>query len=122
MARRTSSSCMAMGFNFALRNHTQSRPRRRHLGFILGVETQPSALSSYRKDLRARFLFIELRSLLCVWPGPLMPSIPRILIVDDNIDHRLILIYQLARIGTFAIGEAADGQQALAVIATDPPD
>ena len=51
-----------------------------------------------------------------------MPNIPRILIVDDNIDHRLILIYQLARIGTFAIGEAADGQQALAVIATDPPD
>ena len=51
-----------------------------------------------------------------------MPNIPRILIVDDNADHRLILTYQLARIGTFEICEAADGQQALAVIPTTPPD
>ena len=32
-----------------------------------------------------------------------MPHIPRILIVDDNLDHRLILTYQLARLGSFEI-------------------
>jgi two-component system, cell cycle response regulator DivK len=51
-----------------------------------------------------------------------MSTIPRILIVDDNLDHRLILTYQLGKIGTFAIREAGDGQQALAVIATALPD
>jgi CheY-like chemotaxis protein len=51
-----------------------------------------------------------------------MPNIPRILIVDDNDDHRVILTYQLARIRTFDIREAVDGQQALAVITTVPPD
>ena len=51
-----------------------------------------------------------------------MPNIPRILIVDDNPDHRLILTYQLARIGTFDIHEAIDGQQALVVSATESPD
>ena len=51
-----------------------------------------------------------------------MPHLPRILIVDDNADHRLILAYQLAKIGTFAIREARDGQQALALIATALPD
>ena len=51
-----------------------------------------------------------------------MPPLPRILIVDDNADHRLILTYQLVRIGTFAIHEAVDGRQALTVIATTPPD
>ena len=51
-----------------------------------------------------------------------MPPLSRILIVDDNADHRLILIYQLARIGPFEIHETGDGQQALVVIATTPPD
>src|SRR6266404_9716859 len=51
-----------------------------------------------------------------------MPHLPRILIVDNNADHRLILTYQLAKIGTFAIREARDGQQALALIATALPD
>ena len=51
-----------------------------------------------------------------------MPPLPRILIVDDNTDHRLILIYQLARIAPFEIHEAGDGQQALVVIAATPPD
>ncbi len=51
-----------------------------------------------------------------------MPTFPRILIVDDNLDHRLILTYQLARIGPFTIDEAGDGQQALASIAAAPPD
>ena len=51
-----------------------------------------------------------------------MPPLSRILIVDDNADHRLILTYQLARIGPFEIHETGDGQQALVVIATTPPD
>ena len=51
-----------------------------------------------------------------------MPPLSRILIVDDNADHRLILIYQLARIAPFEIHEAEDGQQALVVIAATPPD
>jgi CheY-like chemotaxis protein len=51
-----------------------------------------------------------------------MPNLSCILIVDDHADHRLILTHQLARIGTFTIREAGDGQQALTVIATTPPD
>jgi len=51
-----------------------------------------------------------------------MPNLPRILIVDDNADHRLILRYQLAKIGAFEIREAADGQQALQGLTTAPPD
>ena len=51
-----------------------------------------------------------------------MSTIPRILIVDDNPDHRLILTYQLGKIGTFDIREAGDGPQALAVLATALPD
>jgi CheY-like chemotaxis protein len=52
----------------------------------------------------------------------LMFPIPRILIVDDNPDHRLILAYQLAKIGTLDIREAGDGRQALAGLATVAPD
>ena len=51
-----------------------------------------------------------------------MSNLPRILIIDDYLDHRVILTHQLARIGTFAIHEAVDGQQALAFIAVTPPD
>jgi len=51
-----------------------------------------------------------------------MPPLPRILIVDDNRDHRLILTYQLARIGTFEIRQADDGQQGLVALAAAPPD
>jgi CheY-like chemotaxis protein len=51
-----------------------------------------------------------------------MANVPRILIVDDEADHRLILTYQLAKIGPFKIREAEDGRQALAVIAAALPD
>jgi CheY-like chemotaxis protein len=51
-----------------------------------------------------------------------MPDTPRILIVDDNFDHRLLLTYQLARIGAFDIREAEDGPQGLAALAAAPPD
>ncbi len=51
-----------------------------------------------------------------------MLPIPRILIVDDNPDHRLILAYHLARIGPLDIREAGDGRQALVALATAAPD
>jgi two-component system, cell cycle response regulator DivK len=51
-----------------------------------------------------------------------MPDTPRILIVDDNRDHRRLLIYQLARIGAFDIREAEDGPQGLAALAAALPD
>jgi two-component system cell cycle response regulator DivK len=51
-----------------------------------------------------------------------MPDTPRILIVDDNRDHRLLLTYQLSRIGAFEIREAEDGPQGLAALAAAPPD
>src|SRR5215510_13359735 len=51
-----------------------------------------------------------------------MPSASQILIVDDNSDHRFILTHQLNKMGSFVIHEAPDGQQALAIMATQPPD
>ncbi len=51
-----------------------------------------------------------------------MPHLPRILIVEDDTDSRLILTYQLAKCGAFEIVEAGDGQQALASLAAAPPD
>ena len=51
-----------------------------------------------------------------------MLPIPRILVVDDHPDHRLILTYQLGKIGTFDIREAADGRQALVALAAVAPD
>jgi CheY-like chemotaxis protein len=51
-----------------------------------------------------------------------MPPIPCILIVDDHPDHRLILAYQLGKMGTFDIREAGDGRQALMVLAAVAPD
>ena len=51
-----------------------------------------------------------------------MLPIPRILIVDDHPDHRLILTYQLGKIGTFDIREAVDGRQVLMVLAAVAPD
>ena len=49
-----------------------------------------------------------------------MPPIPRILIVDDHPDHRLILAYHLPRIGPLDIREAGDGRQALVALAAAP--
>ncbi len=46
----------------------------------------------------------------------------KILIVEDNEDNRHILIYRLRKIGDFEIKEAANGQDALAMIVQDPPD
>lgn len=46
---------------------------------------------------------------------------PTLLVVDDDADIRLLLRLELAGRG-HRIQEAADGRQALAAIASDPPD
>ena len=46
----------------------------------------------------------------------------KILVVEDNEDNRHILVYRLRKIGDFDIIEAADGQEALDLIAQNPPD
>ncbi len=46
----------------------------------------------------------------------------RILIVDDIQDNRRILIYRLRKIADFHILEAAHGQEALEIVATEPLD
>lgn len=46
----------------------------------------------------------------------------KILVVEDNLDNRRILVYRLKRIGEFDIVEASNGQEALARIESEPPD
>ena len=46
----------------------------------------------------------------------------KILVVEDNEDNRHILVYRLQKIGDFDIREASDGEEALNLIAQDPPD
>jgi CheY-like chemotaxis protein len=46
----------------------------------------------------------------------------KILVVEDNEDNRHILVYRLRKMGDFDITEAADGQEALDLIAQNPPD
>ncbi len=47
----------------------------------------------------------------------------RILVVEDNLDNRRILVYRLKRIGEFEIVEASNGEEALAIVQTPPaPD
>jgi CheY-like chemotaxis protein len=46
----------------------------------------------------------------------------KILIVEDDADCRLILIYRLRKLGRFDIREAANGQQAIDAMHADPPD
>jgi two-component system cell cycle response regulator DivK len=43
----------------------------------------------------------------------------RILIVDDDPDHRRILVYRLRKIGQFEIVEAQNGQEALNVVSQE---
>jgi two-component system cell cycle response regulator DivK len=45
-----------------------------------------------------------------------------ILVVEDNIDNRRILVYRLRRIGDFRIVEASNGQEALDAVGSDRPD
>jgi two-component system, cell cycle response regulator DivK len=46
----------------------------------------------------------------------------RILVVEDNLDNRRILVYRLKRIGDFEIVEASNGQEAMHVVERTPPD
>jgi len=46
----------------------------------------------------------------------------KILVVEDNEDNRHILVYRLRKIGDFEILEATHGEEALDIIATNPPD
>jgi two-component system cell cycle response regulator DivK len=47
----------------------------------------------------------------------------RILVVEDNLDNRRILVYRLKRIGDFDIVEASNGQEALDAVQQPPlPD
>jgi CheY-like chemotaxis protein len=45
-----------------------------------------------------------------------------ILVVEDNVDNRRILVYRLRRIGDFRILEASNGQEALDAVEVEPPD
>lgn len=45
----------------------------------------------------------------------------RILVVEDNLDNRRILVYRLKRIGEFEIVEASNGEEALGIVQTPPP-
>ena len=45
-----------------------------------------------------------------------------ILLVEDNEDHRIILIHQLQKMGPFTFREATNGQNALAVVVREPLD
>jgi two-component system cell cycle response regulator DivK len=46
----------------------------------------------------------------------------RILVVEDNLDNRRILVYRLKRLGDFEIVEAANGQEAVGAVENAPPD
>jgi two-component system cell cycle response regulator DivK len=46
----------------------------------------------------------------------------KILVVEDNLDNRRILVYRLRRIGDFEILEAANGMEALRLVEGEVPD
>lgn len=46
----------------------------------------------------------------------------KILVVEDNVDNRRILVYRLKRIGDFEILEASNGLEALALVESSCPD
>ncbi len=46
----------------------------------------------------------------------------RILVVEDNVDNRRILVYRLRRIGDFVIDEVGNGAEAVEAVAASPPD
>ncbi len=51
-----------------------------------------------------------------------MAARKRILVVEDNLDNRRILVYRLRRIADFEIVEASNGQEALELIEAARPD
>lgn len=57
---------------------------------------------------------------LCGWGWTMGRK--RILVVEDNLDNRRILVYRLRRIGDFEIVEAGNGREALDAVESAPPD
>ena len=48
-------------------------------------------------------------------------SATRILLVEDDLDNRRIMVHRLQKIGGFEILEAGDGEEALKIVQTPPP-
>lgn len=46
----------------------------------------------------------------------------RVLVAEDNIDNRRILVYRLKRFGDYEIVEANNGEEVLRLVAENPPD
>ncbi len=51
-----------------------------------------------------------------------MGSKPRVLVVEDNVDNRRILVYRLRRIGDFDVEEVSNGAEALESVSRGAPD
>jgi CheY-like chemotaxis protein len=48
--------------------------------------------------------------------------VKKILVVEDNLDNRRILVYRLKRMGEFAIVEASNGEEAVDMVGREKPD
>lgn len=46
----------------------------------------------------------------------------KILVVEDNLDNRRILVYRLKRMGDFEIVEASNGEEAVEMVGRERPD
>lgn len=46
----------------------------------------------------------------------------KILVVEDNLDNRRILVYRLKRMGSFDIVEASNGEEAVHMVGQERPD
>jgi CheY-like chemotaxis protein len=46
----------------------------------------------------------------------------KILVVEDNLDNRRILVYRLKRMGEFDIVEASNGEEAVEMVGREVPD
>jgi CheY-like chemotaxis protein len=48
--------------------------------------------------------------------------VKKILVVEDNLDNRRILVYRLKRMGEFDIVEASNGEEAVDMVGREKPD
>lgn len=76
------------------------------------MESTPAFFFSYSSDKRGTGIDPE---------GRVAMATKRILVVEDNLDNRRILVYRLKRIGEFEILEASNGEEALAIVRSSPP-
>jgi CheY-like chemotaxis protein len=49
-------------------------------------------------------------------------NVKKILVVEDNLDNRRILVYRLKRMGEFEIVEASNGEEAVEMVSRERPD